>query len=40
MNDLKIVYMGTPEFGLPALEAINSIYNVIAGSLMFFLGKK
>ena len=30
MNDLKIVYMGTPEFGLPALEAINSIYNVIA----------
>lgn len=29
MKDLKIVYMGTPEFGLPTLEAINLAYNVV-----------
>ena len=29
MNRLKIVFMGTPEFGLPALEAITSEYDVV-----------
>lgn len=29
MDKLKIVFMGTPEFGLPALEAINSEYDVV-----------
>lgn len=30
MDNLKIVFMGTPEFGLPALEAIASKYNVVS----------
>ena len=29
MNKLKIVFMGTPEFGLPALEAIHKEYDVV-----------
>lgn len=29
MEQLKIVFMGTPEFGLPALKAINEKYNVV-----------
>ena len=29
MNKLKIVFMGTPEFGLPALEAIYKEYDVV-----------
>ena len=29
MNRLKIVFMGTPEFGLPTLEAITSEYDVV-----------
>lgn len=30
MNDLRIVFMGTPEFGLEALKAINEKYGVLA----------
>ena len=29
MNELKIVFMGTPEFGLPTLKALNETYNVV-----------
>lgn len=29
MDKLKIVFMGTPEFGLPALEAIHKEYDVV-----------
>lgn len=29
MEELKIVFMGTPEFGLPTLEALNEKYNVV-----------
>lgn len=29
MNELRIIYMGTPEFGLPTLKALNEKYNVI-----------
>lgn len=30
MSDLRIIFMGTPEFGLEALKAINEKYGVIA----------
>ncbi len=30
MDELRIIFMGTPDFGLPALEAINEKYKVIA----------
>lgn len=30
MDSLRIVFMGTPEFGLPALEAIADKYNVVS----------
>ena len=30
MDKLKIVFMGTPEFGLPALEKLYNTYNVVA----------
>lgn len=29
MNELKIVYMGTPEFSVPALEELSNNYNVV-----------
>lgn len=29
MNNLKVIFMGTPEFSLPVLEGINSKYNVV-----------
>lgn len=29
MNNLKVIFMGTPEFSLPVLEGLNSKYNVI-----------
>ncbi len=29
MNNVKIIFMGTPEFGLPILEALYQNYNVI-----------
>lgn len=29
MNELRIIYMGTPEFGLPTLKALYEKYNVI-----------
>lgn len=30
MDELRIIFMGTPEFGLPALQALNEKYHVIA----------
>lgn len=29
MNNLKVIFMGTPEFSLPVLEGLNSKYNVV-----------
>lgn len=29
MNNLKILFMGTPDFGLPALEELHKIYNIV-----------
>lgn len=29
MEELRIVFMGTPEFGLPTLKALNENYNVV-----------
>ena len=29
MDDLRIIYMGTAEFGLPTLKALNEQYNVV-----------
>ncbi len=29
MDKLKIVFMGTPEFGLPSLEKLNEIYDIV-----------
>lgn len=29
MNNLKVIFMGTPEFSLPVLEGLNSRYNVV-----------
>lgn len=29
MNKLRIVFMGTPEFGLPSLKKLNEIYDII-----------
>lgn len=29
MNNLKVIFMGTPEFSLPILEGLNSKYNVV-----------
>ena len=30
VQDLRIIFMGTPEFGLPTLKALNEKYNVVA----------
>ncbi len=30
MKDLRVVFMGTPDFALPSLELLNSRYNVVA----------
>lgn len=29
MNNLKVIFIGTPEFSLPVLEGLNSKYNVV-----------
>ena len=29
MEELRIIYMGTPDFGLPTLKALNEKYNVV-----------
>lgn len=29
MDDLKIIFMGTPDFGLPILKSLNELYDVI-----------
>ena len=29
MDELRIIFMGTPEFGLPTLKALNEKYNVV-----------
>ena len=30
MNKLNIIYMGTPDFSVPALDELNKNYNILA----------